>query len=63
MILSEVATWLERLARLLPELIGLWEAAKAPNPQQQLEASLALVRAIKDQQARETIIPLEVDDV
>jgi hypothetical protein len=62
-ILSEVATWLERLARLLPELIGLWEAAKAPDPQAHLNASLALVRAMKDQQARETIVEVELDSV
>lgn len=53
--MGEVATWLGRILAVLPELIGLWEAAKAPNPQDQLNASLALVRAMKDRQAREEI--------
>lgn len=53
--ISELAVWLERFARLLPELIGLWEAAKTPDPRDHLNASLALVRKMKDQQAREEI--------
>lgn len=53
--LTEIGIWLTRLAALLPELIGLWEAAKQPNPQQQLNASMALIRSMKDQQAREEI--------
>lgn len=53
--MSEVAHWLARIAGFLPELIGLWEAAKVPNPQQQLDASLALVRKMQDVRAREEI--------
>ena len=53
--MGEVATWLGRILAVLPELIGLWEAAKQPNPQDQLNASLSLVRAMKDRQAREVI--------
>lgn len=53
--ISELGIWFARIARLLPELIGLWEAAKAPDPKHHLNASLALVRAMKDQQAREEI--------
>ena len=53
--LDEVATWLGRLLALLPQIIGLWEAAKGSNPNQELEASLRLVRAMKDRQAHEEI--------
>lgn len=53
--LSEVATWLSRILAVLPELIGLWEAAKGANPQDELDASLRLVRAMKDRQAAEQI--------
>lgn len=53
--MSEVGQWLARIAGFLPELIGLWEAAKTPNPQQQLDASLALVRKMQDVRAREEI--------
>ncbi len=53
--MSEIAMWLERLVTLLPSIIGLWEAVKVDNPQQQLEAQLELARAMKDRQARETI--------
>ena len=53
--IGEVATWLGRILAVLPELIGLWEAAKTPDPKDHLNASLALVRAIKDKQAREEI--------
>ncbi len=53
--IGEVGQWLVRIVGFLPELIGLWEAAKSPDPQQHLDASLALVRKMKDQQARETI--------
>lgn len=52
--LDELGTWLVRIAAFLPELIGLYEATKG-NENQQLEASLRLVRKMKDQQAREEI--------
>lgn len=53
--MSEVAQWLARIATFLPELIGLWEAAKQPNPQAHLNASLALVRRMKDAQMLEEL--------
>ncbi len=53
--IGEVGIWLARIATFLPELIGLWEAAKTPSPQQQLDASLALVRKMQDIRAREEI--------
>lgn len=53
--MSELGVWLVRLGALLPQLIGLWEASKQPDPQDQLEASLALVRAMQDVRAREEI--------
>ncbi len=53
--MSELGVWFSRIASFLPELIGLWEAAKTPNPQQQLDASLALVRKMQDARAREEI--------
>jgi len=52
---SEVALWFERVLGLLPQLIGLWDAAKAKDPQQELAAQLDLTRAIKDRQAKEEI--------
>lgn len=53
--MSEVLVWFERIVSFLPQLIGLWNAARAKDPRQELEASLALVRAMKDRQAREEI--------
>lgn len=53
--MSEIGIWLARIAGFLPELIGLWESAKKPDPANHLNASLALVRKMKDQQAREEI--------
>ncbi len=53
--IGEVATWMARIVGFLPELIGLWEAAKAPSPSGQLDASLALVRKMQDLRAREEI--------
>lgn len=53
--ISEVGMWIGRILAVLPELMGLWEAAKQPDPKQHLDASLALVRKIKDAQAREQI--------
>ena len=53
--MSELGMWLARVAMFLPELMGLWEAAKKPDPQHHLNASLALVRKMKDMQAREEI--------
>jgi hypothetical protein len=53
--MSELGVWLTRIVAFLPELIGLWEAAKRPDPHDQLNASMALVRRMKDQQAREEI--------
>lgn len=47
--------WMARIVAFLPELIGLWEAAKAPSPSAQLDASLALVRKMQDIRAREEI--------
>lgn len=52
--LDEVGVWLSRIVALLPQLVGLWEASKG-NENQQLEASLRLVRAMKDRQAAEEI--------
>lgn len=62
--IGEVAMWIGRVARLLPELMGLWEAAKAPDPASHLEAALALVRKMKDEQMREeiNIAAMELDD-
>lgn len=53
--LDELGTWLTRIADFLPAVIGLWEAAKARDPQQELDASLTLVRAMKDRQMREEL--------
>lgn len=53
--IGEVGIWLARIVGFLPELIGLWEAAKTPSPSGQLDASLALVRKMQDVRAREEI--------
>lgn len=53
--MSEVAKWLERIVFLLPSLMGLWNAARSGNTKAELDAQLALTRAIKDRQARETL--------
>ncbi len=52
--LDELGIWLTRIALFLPEIIGLYEAAKG-NENQQLEASLRLVRKMKDVQMREEL--------
>lgn len=53
--MDDLVTWVGRIARVLPEFIGLWEASKDPNPKSHLDASLALVRKMKNEQAREEI--------
>lgn len=53
--MSEVLLWLGRIITVIPALDALWEAARAGTPEQELAASLELVRAIKTQQAREEI--------
>lgn len=55
MIVVDAAIWLLRVARLMPELVELWEAAKQPDQQAQLEASMRLVRAMSDQRMREEL--------
>jgi hypothetical protein len=55
--MTEIAIWLGRIVTFLPELIGLWEAVKQPNPSAHLNASLALVRKMKDQQMKEELAP------
>ncbi len=53
--LDELAKWGMRLFTLLPELMGLWEAARAQDSKQKLDASLALIRRIEDMQAKEEL--------
>lgn len=53
--IDELITWGLRLFRLLPEIMGLWDAVKQPSAKQRLDAQLALERAISDLQAREEI--------
>jgi hypothetical protein len=50
---SAALLWLVRMVVMTPALDALWEAARAGTPEQELAASLELVRAIKMQQARE----------
>lgn len=54
--LSEVALWIERLAGVIPEFVSLWQAAETKDAKNELDASLTLIRAIKDRQAKETIV-------
>jgi uncharacterized protein (DUF3820 family) len=50
---TAVLLWLGRMLAMMPALDALWEAARAGTPEQELAASLELLRAIKTQQARE----------
>jgi hypothetical protein len=52
---TEVAQWLARILAVLPELIGLYEAVKVRDPRGELDAQLALMRAMKDQQMKEEL--------
>ncbi len=52
---SEVALWLERVVSVIGQVIGLWNAAKAGDPHEELAASLELTRAIKRRQALEEL--------
>jgi hypothetical protein len=54
-VIDELVTWGTRLFELLPEVMSLWNAAKAKDRHAELEASLALVRRMEDMQAREEI--------
>ncbi len=53
--ISEFGLLLLRIVSVLPEFLALWDAAKTNDPQQELDASLSLIRAVKDRQAREVI--------
>ena len=47
--------WLGRILKVLPEVIGLWEAVHADDEQAALDAALTLRRKMADEQARETM--------
>lgn len=53
--LAEILLWLGRIVTVLPALAELWQAVDDKDDKAQLEAALALVRAIKDREAREEI--------
>ena len=53
--IDELVTWGLRLFQLLPEIMGLWNAAKVANAKAKLDAQLALVRKMEDMQALEEI--------
>lgn len=53
--MSEIAAWLARILAVLPQFIGLWQAAKSSNSDDHLQASLSLVRAMKDRQMKEDL--------
>lgn len=55
--MSEAMTWLGRVVRLLPELIGLWHAVDSKDEAAELDAALALRRKISDEQMREQLSP------
>jgi hypothetical protein len=52
---DELMKWGVRLFTLLPELMGLWEAAREQDAKKKLDASLALIRRIEDMQAKEEL--------
>ena len=53
--MNEVLVWIGRVLAIIPAFQAVWEAAKGGNPEQELAASLEMIRAIKTQQAREEI--------
>lgn len=53
--MDELLVWLGRIVTLLPFVKQLWEATAAKDQKRQLEAQLALVRAMEDEQAREEL--------
>jgi hypothetical protein len=52
---GEVTLWLERIVSVLGQVIGLWQAAKKGDPEDELAASLELVRAMKRRQTLEEL--------
>lgn len=52
-VLEEAAKWGIRALRLIPELMGLWEATKAKDTTAQLDAQADLIKAMERQQAIE----------
>lgn len=55
--MNDAITWIGRLVRLLPELVGLWDAVDAKDETKELDAALALRRKISDEQMREQLKP------
>lgn len=53
--MSELALWVSRIARLLPEMIGLWKAVESKDEQPTLDAMLALREKVSDEQMRESL--------
>lgn len=53
--MNEVALWFGRVLKVLPELVGLWNALDAKSEPQTLDAMLALRRKISDEQMRESL--------
>jgi hypothetical protein len=47
--------WVTRIARLLPEMIGLWNAIDDKDEERTLDALLALRRKVSDAQMHETL--------
>lgn len=53
--IEAVLLWVGRALSVIPAFKSLWEAANSGTPEQELAASLELVRAIKTKQAAEEI--------
>ncbi len=55
--MNDVLALVTKVLTFLPEIIGLYEAVERNDETDKLNASLALIRAMKDAQARKEMGP------
>lgn len=53
--LAEALKWMARLMTILPAIEQLWNAVKVNNAQEQMGASLEVIRLMKEQQMKEDL--------
>lgn len=54
-VLEEAAKWGLRALRVLPEIVGLWQAVESDNTDAQEEAKADLIQGMRRQQAIEKL--------
>ena len=54
---EDALVWITRFLAVVPAFRSLWHAVRGGDPSEQHAASLEMIRAMKDQQAREEIRP------